>query len=475
LYEVRGESLFTKEFYMYGHQRLGYLVDERYLGRFCSGRPCLPRDFTSLISDLLPGLGRPSAETLGEEVGPPLPDFPARWGQAWVVGDVAELRLGARRYELSDWLGNVRVVVADRRLPIRGNNQVVVGYRAEVVSVTDYYSFGAEINMRSYEAQPWYRYGYQAQEKDNEIYGKGAMYHYTYRQHDARLGRFWSVDPLARKYPFYSPYAFSGNRLIDRVELEGLEPREKPVETGELQEAPDASTGETRWWVGNEGEWFPSYPPIEIVEQMPMLRRKDVKMGELLFPISQHSETGFFIYEFLFRFVFALGPQKVTYTQGPAVEAMKTSPGVRRAIEEVRPRLERGKVGPGHQESFRYEFTPSRPWDRLLRGEFPFGEEEMKAHKDALTSPVKLFVGSYRGTIRVVDDRTLEVIVYNTTTPNSLFYHIGRYLNDRGMISEEEFNYTPYFLRIHLGDLLYPFPSFRPTEQEYRFLINIGK
>ncbi len=66
-------------------------------------------------------------------------------------------------------------MVTDRRIAIRGNNQVVVGYRAEVVSVTDYYSFGAEMSMRSYEAQPWYRYGYQAQEKDNEIYGKGAM------------------------------------------------------------------------------------------------------------------------------------------------------------------------------------------------------------------------------------------------------------------------------------------------------------
>jgi RHS repeat-associated protein len=156
-------------------------------------------------------------------VEPPLPDFPVRWGRAWVVGDVAELRLGARRYELSDWLGGVRVVVTDRRVAIRGNNQVVVGYRAEVVSVTDYYSFGAEISMRSYEAQPWYRYGYQAQEKDHEIYGKGAMYHYTYRQHDARLGRFWSVDPLARKYPWNSPYAFGGNRVVDAVELEGLE------------------------------------------------------------------------------------------------------------------------------------------------------------------------------------------------------------------------------------------------------------
>jgi RHS repeat-associated protein len=157
------------------------------------------------------------------------------------------LRPGARRYELSDWLGGVRVVVTDRRIAIRGNNQVVVGYRAEVVSVTDYYSFGAEINMRSYEAQPWYRYGYQAQEKDNEIYGKGAMYHYTYRQHDARLGRFWSVDPLARKYPWNSPYAFGGNRVVDAVELEGLE-------YVEIRHYPDGSTKKVLYYTMTDEE-----------------------------------------------------------------------------------------------------------------------------------------------------------------------------------------------------------------------------
>jgi hypothetical protein len=135
---------------MYGHRRLGYLVDERYLRRFCSRRPCLPRDFTSLILDLLPGLGRPSVGTLGEELGPLLPDLPARWGRAWVVGDVAELRLGARRYELSNWLGSVRVVVTDQRIAIRGNNQVVVRYRAEVVEVRDYYKYGLDISDRSY-------------------------------------------------------------------------------------------------------------------------------------------------------------------------------------------------------------------------------------------------------------------------------------------------------------------------------------
>ncbi|MCJ8292757.1 MAG: hypothetical protein HRT58_22415 [Crocinitomicaceae bacterium] len=41
--------------------------------------------------------------------------------------------------------------------------------------------------------------------------------------HDPRIGRFFTTDPLAAKYPHNSPYAFSENRVIDAVELEGLE------------------------------------------------------------------------------------------------------------------------------------------------------------------------------------------------------------------------------------------------------------
>ena len=41
--------------------------------------------------------------------------------------------------------------------------------------------------------------------------------------HDPRVGRFFAIDPLFRKYPHNSPYAFSENRVIDGIDLEGLE------------------------------------------------------------------------------------------------------------------------------------------------------------------------------------------------------------------------------------------------------------
>ncbi len=63
---------------------------------------------------------------------------------------------------------------------------------------------------------------------DNELKGEGNSINYKFRMHDPRVGRFFTTDPLEMQYPFYSPYQFSGNRVIDRVEREGLEPR-KPL------------------------------------------------------------------------------------------------------------------------------------------------------------------------------------------------------------------------------------------------------
>jgi RHS repeat-associated protein len=60
-------------------------------------------------------------------------------------------------------------------------------------------------------------------EKDEEFKGEGNSYDFGARMYDARIGRFLSVDPLAPDYPHNSPYAFSENRVIDGVELEGAE------------------------------------------------------------------------------------------------------------------------------------------------------------------------------------------------------------------------------------------------------------
>jgi len=68
-----------------------------------------------------------------------------------------------------------------------------------------------------------YRYGFQGQEKDDELKGEGNSMNYTFRMHDTRIGRFFAIDPLTKSYPWYTPYSFSGNKVIAFTELEGLE------------------------------------------------------------------------------------------------------------------------------------------------------------------------------------------------------------------------------------------------------------
>lgn len=40
------------------------------------------------------------------------------------------------------------------------------------------------------------------------------------------LGKFLSVDPLTKDYPWYTPYQFSGNKPIAFTDLDGLEEKQ---------------------------------------------------------------------------------------------------------------------------------------------------------------------------------------------------------------------------------------------------------
>ncbi len=68
-----------------------------------------------------------------------------------------------------------------------------------------------------------YRFGFNGQEKDDEIKGTGNNLNFKYRMYDPRIARFFAVDPLAAKYPYNSTYAFAENKLGLGRELEGLE------------------------------------------------------------------------------------------------------------------------------------------------------------------------------------------------------------------------------------------------------------
>jgi|GEM_PF-4621098 len=132
--------------------------------------------------------------------------------------------LGNRNYELSNHLGNVLAVINDVKIPLDENADTYVdGYQTGIVNVSDYSPFGVELDGRTIKSD-FYRYSFQNQEHDDEVKGEGNSLNFKYRMHDPRVGRFFATDPLEKKYSYYSPYVFSGNRVIDAIELEGLEP-----------------------------------------------------------------------------------------------------------------------------------------------------------------------------------------------------------------------------------------------------------
>jgi len=134
---------------------------------------------------------------------------------------------GNKFFELSNHLGNVLVTVSDKKIGIDVAPQdgVIDYYTADVVTANDYYPFGSQMPGRKY-SQPntKYRYGFNGKENDNEVKGEGNQQDYGLRIYDPRLGKFLSVDPLYRDYPWYTPYQFAGNDVIRNIDLDGAEP-----------------------------------------------------------------------------------------------------------------------------------------------------------------------------------------------------------------------------------------------------------
>ena len=69
-----------------------------------------------------------------------------------------------------------------------------------------------------------YRYGFQGQERDDEVKGSGNSYDFGARMYDPRLMRWFAPDPLEGQFPMYSTYSFALNNPIIFVDPSGKAP-----------------------------------------------------------------------------------------------------------------------------------------------------------------------------------------------------------------------------------------------------------
>ena len=130
--------------------------------------------------------------------------------------------IGDKRYELSNHLGNVLVVVSDKKVPLLETPtnpfSNLLSFNADVLSYNDYYPFGQLVPNRHGSSNS-YRYGFNGQEKDDEIKGEGNSLDFGERLFDPRVGRWWSTDNYLK--PWLSPYQFASNNPVNNLDPDG--------------------------------------------------------------------------------------------------------------------------------------------------------------------------------------------------------------------------------------------------------------
>ena len=134
----------------------------------------------------------------------------------WGGVGASRRELGLKSFELANHLGNVLVTVSDK--PVYKVSSGTIYFSPEISSISDYYPFGAPIQGRSFSSTE-YRFGFNTQEKTDEITGPGNHNTATFWEYDTRLGRRWNTDPVVK--PWESLYACLSDNPIFYTDPKG--------------------------------------------------------------------------------------------------------------------------------------------------------------------------------------------------------------------------------------------------------------
>lgn len=136
-------------------------------------------------------------------------------------GSYSRLVAGSKSYELKNHLGNVLATVSDKRMPIDDSGDIAY-YQPRTLNMSFYYPFGSLMTgLSSFSGE--HRFGFNGQEKDDEVKGNGNHIDFGARGYDPRIGRWLSVDPLWKEYPAQTDYGFALNNPVMFVDKDGQE------------------------------------------------------------------------------------------------------------------------------------------------------------------------------------------------------------------------------------------------------------
>jgi hypothetical protein len=101
----------------------------------------------------------------------------------WYTG--GQFWRGKRQYELTNHLGNVLVVIGDKKYGVSSGGSLNDYYNADMLGANDYYPFGMVSRIVT-QSIPYTRFGFNGKEFDWETKGWQGMYDYGMRIYDPR-------------------------------------------------------------------------------------------------------------------------------------------------------------------------------------------------------------------------------------------------------------------------------------------------
>jgi len=101
-----------------------------------------------------------------------------------------------------------------------GSTRTVVNNSGSIVESHDYYPFGLQMPGRDYQTGERTKELFTGKERDSETNWD----YFGARYYSAAIGRWLSVDPLAEKFPNWSPYNYTLNNPINLFDPDGKAP-----------------------------------------------------------------------------------------------------------------------------------------------------------------------------------------------------------------------------------------------------------
>jgi len=88
-------------------------------------------------------------------------------------------------------------------------------FSVNMLSYNNYFMYGALMPGRNYQGALGFRFGWNNQEKVDEISGSGKHYTAEFWEYNPWTVHRWNMDPVFRMYPGWSPYAINfGNPVV---------------------------------------------------------------------------------------------------------------------------------------------------------------------------------------------------------------------------------------------------------------------